>query len=427
MMPEFQIEATAQTGDVSGDLRRVRISVGDYVLTRLRRPDDSSQDDWLEVPAEALAFWFVENWWRIRSEPEPPSGFTPEWRLAHDISSAGGGYCWPRVALWSEGEQIGVEVRADESDSSPRYLARGNFLVRAASFEDGVDAFVQQLLQSGTPDSTALEACFQRLSAERADPAASAWRKLEAQLGFDQDRAPDELMTALGALADEYGLDGVQEAALATQSGDAATVLQRGIEAAQNSAIQMESPVPADAIEIDVASGNTPWQLAEDAARQLREHVGIPTEALHNRALSDVVGFDVAKKIRLARRNATYGLRLRDVRESLHRVSLSTFRAPSRRFELCRALGDVFWSGGDRLGPLSAANSARQKFQRAFAQSLLCPAESLLSYLHNDRPDADDVEAAARHFHVPIRVVQTILVNKEIISRNEFQRMVAAT
>lgn len=422
-MPEFQIESVPQ----KDGLHRVKIRVDDSVLTRLERPDDFSQDDWLQVPAEALAFWFVDNWWRIRWEPDPPAGFTPEWRLAHDISSVGGGYCWPRVAFWGEGEQIGVAARADEPGPPPRYLAHGTFLVGAASFEVGVDAFVRLLLRSDTPDSASLKACFKRLSAEREDPAVAAWRKLEAQLGFDQDRAPGELMSALGVLADEYGLDGVQEAALATQRGDAATVLEREIEVARNSAIQMTSPLPAEAIKVNAASGHAPWQLGEDAARQLRGHLGNPTEPLRNRALSDVVGFDVAGKIRLARRNAKYGLRLRDGREDLHRISLSKSWPPSRRFEICRALGDIFWSGGDRLGPLSTANSARQKFQRGFAQGLLCPAESLLAYLPKNRPDADDVKAAARYFHVPVRAVQTILVNKGIVSRNEFQSMVAAS
>ena len=166
-MLEFQIESVPQ----ENGLHRVRIGADDSVLTRLERPDDASLDDWLQVPAEALAFWFVDNWWRIRWEPDPPAGFTPEWRLAHDISSVGSGYCWPRIALWGEGEQVSVATRADEPTSSLRYLADGRFLVRAASFEAGVDDFVRLLLQSRTPDGDSLKACFQRLSAEREDPA----------------------------------------------------------------------------------------------------------------------------------------------------------------------------------------------------------------------------------------------------------------
>lgn len=438
-MLEFRIESSPRGAEDDAVLHRVKISVGNTVLTRLERLGGSDQpvrDDCLEVPAETLAFWFIDNWWRIRWEPDPPNGFTPEWRLAHDMSSVGGGYLWPSIALWGEGEQLGVAVRADEHDSSLRYLASGEFFVRGTTFETSIDAFVRALLQADTPDAPALEACFRRLTSERADPEVAAWRKLEAQLGHDQDEAPVGLMNSLGRLADDYGLDGVLEAALAGPRGDAALagqgwdaagLLEQQIEAARNSAIQLTSPVPAEAIDIDGPSGRPPWQLAEDAARQLRHYIGRPTEPLLNRALSDVVGFDVAGKIRLAQRGSRYGLRLREADDGAHRISLSTGRAASRRFEICRALGDVFWSGGDRLGPLSAANSARQKFQRAFAQSFLCPIESLLAYLRSDKPDADDVEAAARHFHVPIRVIQTMLVNKDVISRSEFERMVAAT
>ncbi len=408
-------------------------------MTRLERLDGSDEpvaDDCLEVPAEALAFWLIDNWWRIRWEPDPPDGFTPEWRLAHDMSSVGGGYQWPSIALWGEGEQLGIAVRADGHDSSLRYLASGEFFAFGTTFEASVDDFVRLLLQAGTPDARALGACFQRLASEREDPEIAAWRRLEARLGFDQDEAPVGLMESLGRLADEYGLDGVQEAALVRPSGDgalpgqgwdAASLLEREIDAARNSAIRLASPVPAEAIDVDAPSGRPPWQLAEEAARQLRDYIGIPVDPLRNRALSGVVGFDVAGKIRLAQRGSGYGLRLREADDQLHRISLSTRRPPSRRFEICRALGDVFWSRGDRLGPLSAANSARQKFQRAFAQSFLCPIESLLGYLRNDKPDAEDVEAAAQHFHVPLRVIQTMLVNKGMISRSEFERMVATT
>lgn len=430
-MLEFRIETSPQHHGGDHGLHRIKISAGEHVLTSLERldgPGELVRDSCLVVPAETLAFWFIDNWWRIRWEPDLPRGFTPEWLLAHDISSVGGGYFWPSIALWGEGEQqLGIAARADRRSSSLRYLANGEYYVRATTFEAGVDAFVRLVLELGTPDARALEACFGRLATERSDPEVTAWRRLEAQLGFDQDEAPVELMDALGRLADEYGLGGVQEAALAGPRGDAASLLQQEIEAASNSAILLRSPVPIEAIDIEGPSRRPPWQLAEEAAGQLRRYIGMPTEPLLNRALSDVVGFDVASKIRLTRRGSAYGLRLREAGDGLHRISLSTGRAPSRRFEICRALGDVFWSRGDRLGPLSAANSARQKFQRAFAQSFLCPIESLLAYLRSDTPDADDVEAAARRFHVPLRVIQTMLVNKGMISRTEFESMVAAT
>ena len=68
---------------------------------------------------------------------------------------------------------------------------------------------------------------------ERGDSELAAWRRLEAQLGFDPDGAPDELMRSMGKLADQYEADGVAEAALATQGEQAAKLLEEEIAAAR--------------------------------------------------------------------------------------------------------------------------------------------------------------------------------------------------
>jgi len=46
---------------------------------------------------------------------------------------------------------------------------------------------------------------------------------------------------------------------------------------------------------------------------------------------------------------------------------------PRSPFELCRAFGDAVWSGREALGPITHTKSARQKFQRAFAQESCLP------------------------------------------------------
>ena len=79
--------------------------------------------------------------------------------------------------------------------------------------------------------------------------------------------------------------------------------------------------------------------------------------------LSEVLGINID---RLAtQRNwppsVPYGLRLRDASGNVNRLALRSRCAHSRRFELCRTLGDIVWSGNDPLGPLSTAKSGRQK------------------------------------------------------------------
>ena len=84
------------------------------------------------------------------------------------------------------------------------------------------------------------------------------------------------------------------------------------------------------------------------------------------------------------------------------------------------------WSGDDALGPLSAAKSERQKFQRAFAQAFLCPFADLQGYIDTEEPGEDDIHAAARHFHVSERLIHATLYNNHIIDQASFEQMVDA-
>lgn len=79
--------------------------------------------------------------------------------------------------------------------------------------------------------------------------------------------------------------------------------------------------------------------------------------------------------------------------------------------------GEVVWTGDDAFGVISRAKTERQKFQRAFAQSLLCPFEDLLEHIDPVDPTDDQIEAAANQFDVRQSVVQTLLVNKGVLPR----------
>jgi hypothetical protein len=111
-----------------------------------------------------------------------------------------------------------------------------------------------------------------------------------------------------------------------------------------------------------------------------------------------------------------YGLRLNTGVRRGEIVALVSRWSADRRFEFTRALGDAIWSEGERLGPLTRAKSERQKFQRAFAQSLLCPYEALVAYIGDDVSDGA-IAAAAKHFLVSERLIRSVLVNKRVLNR----------
>jgi Zn-dependent peptidase ImmA (M78 family) len=162
-----------------------------------------------------------------------------------------------------------------------------------------------------------------------------------------------------------------------------------------------------------------PWQAAEQAADWMRIGLGIGRGPLRNKRLAELLGtrkeaFDLPRPSVETR---PYGLRLKDESGSRDRIVLRSRWPQARRFEMARALGDAIWADHDRLGPLASSNTSRQKFQRAFAQSLLCPFDDLMAYMGAERPGASDVEAAARHFHVSEQVVRTVLVNKGVLGQ----------
>ncbi len=416
-MEGFAIAVEPLDSKTSTEIRRIRISAGEEVLTRLVR-NGSEHDDALKAPPASLAFWLVDNWWRIHFEPVPANGPDASWRLAHEVSSIGGGHVWPRVVLWGEGPRRGIAVHPEPLPAPVQFLAHGIRYVAGCDVEASADAFIRQMLADAVEDHEALRAEYGALCDERANKDSRTWRMVEAMLGFDVDEAPAQLMGELDDLMVQYGEESLEEAVLAMPGDGAATALRSTVESTRTSGLRIEMPVPPDAVAFDRNPHTAPWEAAEQAAASLRAELSLVGPVL-NRRLGDV--FSVAP--RALRQQVgpplPYGLRMREETGDGNRISLGTFRSQARRFELCRSVGDMVWSRNDGLGPVSRAMSARQKFQRAFAQSFLCPYQELLDYC-GPEPGQDDVAAAASRFHVSERTIWTVLVNKKRIERNEF-------
>ncbi len=432
MTDRFDILVEPRPGAGDPTTRRLAIRLGDVWLTRLIRRGSDRADRCLEAPPLPLAFWFLDNWWRIRCEPPPPQrDFPAHWRLAHHLPSVGAGYSWPNVSLWGEGSRCAVMVHADAHNlqRSLRFLAEPALeYVASSAAENAIDTFIDDVLQDAGSDCDGLDHEYRDLRAERADPAASRWRRLEALLGFDPDAAPERLVADYEALAERFGTEGIEEAALAQQGGHSTDALRDTLRAAQASRVILRTPSVVRRIELDRRPLRPPWQLAIGAARELRERLRVPPGPIRNPRLGEVLDINVDRLAtqRSSPRPVPYGLRLRDASGSANRLALRSRWSHGRRFELCRSLGDIIWSGNDPLGPLSTAKSGRQKFQRAFAQELLCPFDDLRAYIPDGIPTDDDIHAAARHFHVSERLVQTTLVNHDVIDRETFDQMVEA-
>lgn len=331
---------------------------------------------------------------------------------------------------------MGLSSRSDPQGvmGPVRYLDDTLTFVPAEDWERSVDVFIDSAADSAVgfgSDREALKANLDALANERAESEAAAWRRLEARLGFDPDDAPEALMRSLGEAIERYDAAGVEEAVQAAPGSGSAETLRQEIEAARASRLvcNFDDAVRA-AGQIEWCSERAPWVPAEAAARRIRQQFHVDPGRLGNLRLSQVLG---VSRNALASTDAApaaalpYGLRIIDGRQNGGNVvALRSRRSHDRRFDLARALGDAIWSEGSQLGPIARTRTDRQRFQRAFAQSLLCPFEDLEAFIGNAEITDEEIMATAQHFHVNSRVIETTLVKKGVLPPGRFEDMIEA-
>jgi hypothetical protein len=407
----------------SDDVAKISLRVGGSVISRIADTKVGMVRDYFRASSTSLALWLADNWWRLRWETISDSGLSVDWRLRHELNSASGGALWPPVMIFSVGDRIAFAPSVGKRvvDGPQSYFPFNIGMVAAAEYEQELDIFFDAVVGhcAKTDDGNALKILLEQITTERKDPELAGWRRLEACLGFDPDAAPDEVVNALVELEGTAGEDGVEEAAHAAPGTGAAQSLRSVIEATRESKVEIDLSV-ADSLQRDwtLPSYASPWKMAEAAATELRSMIGVTKGLLDHTNFADIFKARWAdlKSATATARNLRYGARIGSPEKS--RVALQSLASqPSyiRRFELARQLGDAVWQKDANFGIVSRSKSDRQKFQRAFAQNLLCPFEYLQQVIDVSDPTPEAIKNAARKFGVHQTVIRNQLVYKGYI------------
>lgn len=404
-------------------LADLAIRVAGKSATKLEDKAARTIRDASRLSAYHLARWLAANWWRLRWEPDSRGH---DWLMSHQIGAAGGGYSWPNVTFLTDGSNITVRARPTDTVTDPvRYLADFDERIAVNDFEATVDDFVTRVLmrldELGVAHSD-LKDLWRELSAEREDPDVAAYRKLEALLSYDPGEAPEDFVMQLQEKTGSVGLNAVQEIAAASKW----EALQNITQLVQNEA-HGSTPILVPNVEKlrRRISGETPesllpWERASVAARIVRQEWDIAPGPLPTIRLAEILHFDPA----LIVNNAGNKLPMEAAfRQPAHgekvNVLLKHARATSRRFGLGRLIADhITADSSDHLLPATDAKTARQKFQRAFAQKFLCPPEDLRAELRGDDPSDDEIEEKAERYDVSEMVVRNILVDEGRLVRD---------
>ena len=394
----------------------VVVKAGDSVLTGVIADDGYRPGP--RVSAYRLAEWIVWNWWRLRWEAGTAfRGNAPsvEWCRAHETTGIGGGWLWPRMTIAGDGRRVALRVAtAPATDTEPLAYVGGLGIVSADAFEQGVDAFVAEVLRRLAEKSvreTGLHVAYVELQREREDEDAALYRRIEALWGKDVDSASSTLVERFAADGLAIGRRAVEEV-VADHSLTTKPSAEQLRKIARRSGHEARS---TDRISPEFTPRETygrlaPWIVGVDAAKAVRDKERLGDGPISDARLASMYG--VSADCLTHRRRGPFAYALEDGRES---VVLRSGSRVGRRFEVARLLADrLLVETDEALRPATRAATFRQKMQRAFAAEFLCPFDALRDVLGGDYSQ-ETMESAARRFRVSALLVRSHLANHGLV------------
>ncbi len=425
-MAELRISAkwmAAASGEpeVAATAALVDMYVDNISLTR-------NQDIWAEtvrdnvfVSAYPLAMWFASSWWRLNHEPLPTQQPGHDWCMAHELGAANHGFVWPRIIFIPDGEAIYVWAGTSMTpDQSVQYLQGLEVprMIALTDFQQGVGDFIRSVLARLDAKELAgsdLSNLWALVQEDLADSDTVRRRKLEAELGFDPEECPEQALDAALQWESQVGDAALSELAPAITASGASPDLALIGQLASAGGIVGAPEISPDSI--DHLDRGAPWERAVHDARALRRKIGNVSAPVPNSSLYELLGMSseaVANwSVPVGRSPVAVAIPKND--RQLQFVPRR--RNPAgRRFELARFLGEYLRPSTYEARWLASTDlsTSRQKYQRAFAAELLCPIDSLTSFLAGDF-SSYAIEEAASEFDVSEQTITSLLLNNGYI------------
>lgn len=407
--------------DVAADptAARIKVDIAGKNAFEAENRWSKTIDDAPHLSALPIATWLANSWWRLRWEGDPKSGTrNSEWRMAHELAAAGGGFIWPRLTFVSDGVVIRVECNSTDDTSLEvlRYISRFETMITTGAFEAGVDEFIQLVIErfESKSVSSELSEIWGEVLSERHDASSVQHRRLEAMLGFDPDEAPSSAINLLVTSREEAGESAIDEIAAFCGSANLDRELATVLSLAHDTSF-LRGQVARDVVgQIDQLHHlDKTHELASlvRIAQGIEAHRPVP-----DRKLAEILGLTEAQLTSQDASHHPIGLAVSEPSRG-DRIYFRNWRPLQRRFEAARLFFDEVIEVSDLWHPVTPTFTHRQKAQRSFSAEYLAPIDSLVDYLRGDY-SIDAVEGAAEYYDVSWQLVGSQLANHGVISRN---------
>ncbi len=409
-------------------LSELKIIVDGQPLTEVNDVLAHTVRDHIQVPAYHVVRWLLLNWWRLRWEPRPRVP-TFDWHKTHSMAAISSDYAWPSVSFESDGDFVKVSMRAEPiaDVAAIRYLRTVEARVPASQFERAVDDLVDLLelrLASRMPDELELHQLRTELREERTVPELAHACKLQALVGLHPGEAEPNWLASAKQLAMEAGPTAGDEVITAsTTMRDHLAGVYRAVEAMRASpwVARLEPSVDAPL----KVGGELPWQRGRRLAAVFRAKLGTETGPIPTSVLEELLETKFAAIVPTTALQAVPGSRplVGGYRNGAHcgrtSILVPSSRLVNQRFLVSRLVGAALVSDpSDHVLPVSDVRTALQKFERSFAQELLCPWAELDAFTDERGTDEDSVLEAAEYYEVSEYLIISTLVNNNKLSRS---------
>jgi len=425
-MNDFSISVTdwfgAPDSESNASFGALRIDVDGRPCTEVHDAIARTTRPAIHVPTNLVAEWLLTRWWRLRWEPRPEApGY--DWMTAHSMAAIGGGHAWPPLEISGDGEFVQLSLRREDRPdvAGIRYLNDVSVDVEGADFDAAVDAFCATV-----EDRIALEPALtnnirelaRELRDERRDPDLARRCRWEARAGFDPGDPLDDWIEALKRLASQHGDTGMED--LLAKSADYEK-LARAIDAVKQARVSVDlSAVPAAPKR---RRGQRPWERGSQAAQAARKKLNLLQGPISNETLAEILGTRLPLDADPMAAPGIGGGYRADDGSSSTRVLVTSGRATSQRFYLCRLIGMASAiPAQDPLLPITDTHTALQKLGRSFGQEFLCPWNELEAFVAEDGTSEESIVRAAERYQVSELLIASTLVNHGKIDRARLER-----
>lgn len=373
------------------------------------------------ISAYPLALWMVASWWRLNFEPLPKARFKPsvDWRMAHELGAANHGYVWPAILFASDGEMINIWAEAIASEvQSVSYLnsLKGPQSVDLQHFIRETDNFIETVISRlhGLGHSvTDLSDLWSLVKEDRGNPDQFRIRRIEAQMGFDPEECPQEVIYNALELGKQIGTCAMQELApIYGRPAPGTDFPLDGITHLANTVGIVGRPEFKTQGMYCGKATNAPWMQGVNSARKLRAQMPNQENPVSDVEIYNLLGLTKEQVEAYSLDKKAPVSVVKPEKKGLLSFIPRKRHPDAKRFEYARFLGGCFMGSKDSNEWMVSSElaTAQQKRQRAFAAEFLCPVNSLTGFLSEDFSESK-IEDASDYFGVSEKTIMSILMN----------------